>query len=51
MPVHSIHDTHPADRSEDAFLSGNGEYGIMVFEMLVDSRPGIVQVVQTLSSE
>ena len=31
MPVHSIHDTYPADRWEDAFLSGNGEYGIMVF--------------------
>lgn len=31
MPVHSIHDTQPADRWEDAFLSGNGEYGIMVF--------------------
>ena len=31
MPVHSIHDTRPADRWEDAFLSGNGEYGIMVF--------------------
>ncbi|MEU6229276.1 glycoside hydrolase N-terminal domain-containing protein [Streptomyces sp. NPDC047042] len=30
MPVHSIHDTQPADRWEDAFLSGNGEYGIMV---------------------
>ncbi|MFI5792944.1 glycosyl hydrolase family 95 catalytic domain-containing protein [Streptomyces sp. NPDC051677] len=31
MPVHSIHDTRPADRWENAFLSGNGEYGIMVF--------------------
>ncbi|MPY56124.1 hypothetical protein FNH08_02685 [Streptomyces spongiae] len=31
MPVHCIHDTQPADRWEDAFLSGNGEYGIMVF--------------------
>ncbi|MEY9968832.1 alpha-L-fucosidase 2 [Streptacidiphilus sp. MAP12-16] len=31
MPVHSIHDEQPADRWEDAFLSGNGEYGIMVF--------------------
>ena len=31
MPVHSIHDTEPASRWEDAFLSGNGEYGIMVF--------------------
>lgn len=31
MPVHSIHDTRPADHWEDAFLSGNGEYGIMVF--------------------
>lgn len=31
MPVHSIHDTRPADRWEDAFLSGNGEYGIMAF--------------------
>ncbi|MEW2401811.1 glycoside hydrolase N-terminal domain-containing protein [Streptomyces sp. NPDC046862] len=31
MPVHSIHDTRPADRWEDSFLSGNGEYGIMVF--------------------
>lgn len=31
MPAHSIHDTQPADRWEDAFLSGNGEYGIMVF--------------------
>ncbi|WP_399133847.1 glycoside hydrolase N-terminal domain-containing protein [Streptomyces sp. Li-HN-5-11] len=31
LPVHSIHDTHPADRWEDAFLSGNGEVGIMVF--------------------
>ncbi|WP_425246365.1 glycosyl hydrolase family 95 catalytic domain-containing protein [Streptomyces sp. NEAU-NA10] len=31
MPVHSIHDTQPADRWEDAFLSGNGEVGIMVF--------------------
>ena len=30
MPVHSIHDTQPASRWEDAFLSGNGEYGIMV---------------------
>jgi len=26
-----IHDTAPAGRWEDAFLSGNGEYGIMVF--------------------
>jgi hypothetical protein len=31
MPVHSIYDTQPADRWEDAFLSGNGEHGIMVF--------------------
>ena len=31
MPVHSIHDTAPASRWEDAFLSGNGECGIMVF--------------------
>ncbi|MEU1178670.1 glycoside hydrolase N-terminal domain-containing protein [Streptomyces sp. NPDC005820] len=31
MPVHSIHDTRPADRWEDAFLSGNGEVGVMVF--------------------
>jgi hypothetical protein len=31
MPVHSVYDTRPADRWEDAFLSGNGEYGIMVF--------------------
>ena len=31
MPVHSIHDIQPASRWEDAFLSGNGEYGIMVF--------------------
>ncbi|MET8975822.1 glycoside hydrolase N-terminal domain-containing protein [Streptomyces sp. NPDC004539] len=30
MPVHSVHDTRPAARWEDAFLSGNGEYGIMV---------------------
>jgi len=31
MPVHSVHDIEPAERWEDAFLSGNGEYGIMVF--------------------
>jgi hypothetical protein len=31
VPAHGIHDTAPADRWEDAFLSGNGEYGIMVF--------------------
>jgi alpha-L-fucosidase 2 len=31
VPVHGIHDTAPADRWEDAFLSGNGEYGIIVF--------------------
>jgi hypothetical protein len=31
MPVHSIFDTEPASRWEDAFLAGNGEYGIMVF--------------------
>ena len=30
-PAHGIHDTQPAERWEDAFLSGNGEYGIMVF--------------------
>ncbi|WEH13095.1 glycoside hydrolase N-terminal domain-containing protein [Streptomyces sp. VNUA24] len=30
MTVHHIHDDRPADRWEDAFLSGNGEYGIMV---------------------
>ncbi|MCO6008071.1 glycoside hydrolase family 95 protein [Actinoallomurus purpureus] len=29
--MHGIHDTEPAGRWEDAFLSGNGEYGIMVF--------------------
>lgn len=28
---HRIHDTAPATRWEDAFLSGNGETGIMVF--------------------
>ena len=28
--THAIHDTAPARRWEDAFLSGNGEYGIMV---------------------
>ena len=28
--AHAIHDTAPAARWEDAFLSGNGEYGIMV---------------------
>ncbi|GHH73129.1 hypothetical protein GCM10018781_36790 [Kitasatospora indigofera] len=27
---HAIHDTAPAARWEDAFLAGNGEYGIMV---------------------
>ncbi|MFE4599928.1 glycoside hydrolase N-terminal domain-containing protein [Kitasatospora indigofera] len=27
---HAIHDTTPAARWEDAFLAGNGEYGIMV---------------------
>ncbi|MFJ8019349.1 glycosyl hydrolase family 95 catalytic domain-containing protein [Streptomyces sp. NPDC096311] len=31
MSRHSIHDTEPAARWEDAFLSGNGEYGIMAF--------------------
>lgn len=31
MPVRGIYDTEPARRWEDAFLSGNGEYGIMVF--------------------
>ncbi|MBT2225043.1 glycoside hydrolase N-terminal domain-containing protein [Nonomuraea sp. NEAU-A123] len=31
MAVHRIHDDQPASRWEDAFLSGNGEYGIMVF--------------------
>ncbi|WP_229402132.1 glycoside hydrolase family 95 protein [Micromonospora okii] len=30
-PPHGIWDTAPAARWEDAFLSGNGEYGIMVF--------------------
>ncbi|MPY58054.1 glycoside hydrolase family 95 protein [Streptomyces spongiae] len=30
MTVHHIHDDRPAARWEDAFLSGNGEYGIMV---------------------
>jgi alpha-L-fucosidase 2 len=31
MPAHHIHDTEPALSWEDAFLSGNGEYGIMVY--------------------
>ncbi|WP_433513499.1 glycosyl hydrolase family 95 catalytic domain-containing protein [Nonomuraea sp. CA-143628] len=31
MPAHRIHDTEPALTWEDAFLSGNGEYGIMVY--------------------
>jgi hypothetical protein len=31
MPIHSIYDTEPASRWEDAFLAGNGEFGIMVF--------------------
>lgn len=30
MPVHGIHDTAPATRWEDSFLSGNGETGVMV---------------------
>ena len=30
MPMHCIRDLAPAQRWEDAFLSGNGEYGIMV---------------------
>ncbi|WP_433187525.1 glycosyl hydrolase family 95 catalytic domain-containing protein [Actinoallomurus sp. CA-150999] len=29
--MHGIHDIEPAGRWEDAFLSGNGEYGIMVY--------------------
>ncbi|MCA2227707.1 glycosyl hydrolase family 95 catalytic domain-containing protein [Nonomuraea aurantiaca] len=31
MPEHRIHDTEPGLTWEDAFLSGNGEYGIMVY--------------------
>ncbi|WP_219463958.1 glycosyl hydrolase family 95 catalytic domain-containing protein [Nonomuraea rhizosphaerae] len=31
MPVHRIEDDQPAGRWQDAFLSGNGEYGIMVY--------------------
>jgi len=31
VPVHSIYDDAPATRWEDAFLAGNGEFGIMVF--------------------
>jgi len=30
LPAHSIYDAAAAGRWEDAFLSGNGEYGIMV---------------------
>lgn len=29
-PRHGIHDTEPASRWEDGFLSGNGEYGLVV---------------------
>ncbi|MBT2225910.1 glycoside hydrolase N-terminal domain-containing protein [Nonomuraea sp. NEAU-A123] len=31
MPEHRIYDTEPGLTWEDAFLSGNGEYGIMVY--------------------
>lgn len=31
MSRHRVHDTAPPERWEDAFLSGNGERGIMVF--------------------
>jgi len=41
-PVQGIHDTEPAQRWEDAFLSGNGEVGIMVL-----GRPDRERVVHT----
>jgi alpha-L-fucosidase 2 len=37
-PAVGIHDTEPARRWEDAFLSGNGEYGIMVLGDPVHER-------------